>query len=70
MKIKRTFFAKICVGFREGYTQKVHSLEEVYTICSEYCNKIGLCVSVTPTQFIYSRGEGIADGYEDRCPFN
>ena len=65
MKIKRTFEAKICVGFREGYTQTMHTLAEVYDIVGEYCNKNGLCVTVTPTRFIYSKGPGIPDGWED-----
>ena len=67
MKIKKSFYAKICLGFREGYTQKVHTLEEVYTFCHQYCNSIGLCVTITPTRFIYTKGQGIADGYEDGC---
>lgn len=67
MKIKRTFISKIAVGFREGYTQKVHSLDEAYEICRDFCNIVGLCVTVTPTRFIYTKGNGIADGYEDGC---
>lgn len=67
MRIKRTFVAKICVGFREGYSQKTHTLEEAYVICRNYCDNVGLCVTVTPTRFIYSRGQAIADGFEDGC---
>ena len=67
MKIKKSFTAKICLGLREGYTQKVHTLDEVYTISHQYCNSVGLCVTVTPTRFIYTQGAGIADGYEDGC---
>jgi hypothetical protein len=68
MKIKKTFTAKIALGFREGYTQRpLHTLDAVMAICHEYCDKIGLCVSITPTHFVYSRGQGIADGYEPGC---
>jgi hypothetical protein len=67
MKVKKTFWAKIALGFREGYSSKVHAIDEVYKTCHEYCDKVGLCVTVTPTRFIYSKGKGIADGYEDGC---
>ena len=67
MKIKKSFTSKICLGLREGYTQKVHTLDEVYTICHRFCNNVGSCVTVTPTRFIYTQGAGIADGYEDGC---
>jgi hypothetical protein len=67
MRIKKSFTAKICLGLREGYSQKVHALDEVYAICHTYCDSVGLCVTVTPTRFIYSKGQGIADGYEDGC---
>jgi hypothetical protein len=67
MKVKKSFYAEICLGFREGYTQKTHSIDEAYLICHEFCNRIGLCVTVSPTRFIYTRGTGIADGYEDGC---
>ncbi len=67
MKIKKSFYAKICLGLREGFTQKTHMLEEVHAICHQYCNNNGICVTVTPTRYIYPQGQGIADGYEDGC---
>jgi len=67
MKIKRTFIAKIAVGFREGYSKKVHTIDEAYEIAQEYCNRIGLCVTVTPTRFIYTQNIGTPDGFEDGC---
>ena len=33
------------------------SLEQVKQICREYCKEVGLCVTVTPTLFIYTGGE-------------
>jgi len=66
-RIKKTFTAKIAVGFREGYGDKVHSLEEAYDIAKDYCNRIGLCVSVTPTRFIYTQSLATPDGFDDGC---
>jgi len=65
MKIKKTFKADIFLGLREGYSQNTHSIEEVYQLCKDYCDKVGLCVTITPTRFIYSKGAGISDGWED-----
>jgi hypothetical protein len=67
MKIKKTFTAEIALGFREAYSQNTHLLEEAYDICHEYCDHVGLCVTITPTRFIYSRGQGIENGWEDGC---
>lgn len=47
----------VYVGLREGYTNIVHELSEVEDICQQYCTKIGLCVTVTPTSYIYSHGK-------------
>ena len=61
MKIIPTFEAKISLGFREGYTDIVHSIDEVKEICQKYCNEVGLCVTITPTNFVY------VDGQEEGC---
>jgi len=66
-RIKRTFTAKIAIGFREGYTDKVHTLEEAHKIAQEYCNKIGLCVTVTPTRFVYTQSIATPQGFDDGC---
>jgi hypothetical protein len=57
MKTVDTYYARIYVGMREEYSDKVHNIEEVYELCQDYCNSIGLCVTVTPTKFIYKNGE-------------
>ena len=33
-------------------------------VCREYCDEFGLCVTVSPTRFVYTRGEeaGVAVG--------
>lgn len=57
MQSVETFTAQIFVGLRVGYSKEVHSLEAVRNVCREYVNEVGLCVSVTPTEFIYMDGE-------------
>jgi hypothetical protein len=61
MRTVKTFVATIWVGLQERDTGKVHTLDEVYSVCQSVCNKGGLCVSITATRFIYK------DGYEDGC---
>ena len=56
-----TYQATISLGLREQYTDKYHNIDEVLDICQEYCDNIGLCVTVTPTHFIYTGGR------EDGC---
>lgn len=62
-----TFTATIYVGFREQYTNTIHTIEEAYAVCQEYTNEIGLCVTVTPTMFVYTEGNepGCAIGLID-----
>jgi ferredoxin len=61
MKIVETFTAIIYVALEERDSGIVHTIQEVENICQEYCNDIGLCVTVTPTKFIYT------DGQENGC---
>jgi len=61
MKIEKTFFANISLGFREKYTDVIHNITEVENIIQQYCDHVGLCVTITPTKFIYK------DGFEDGC---
>lgn len=48
--------ATIFIGRRVGYTDEIRSLHTIEAICQEYCNKAGLCVTVTETKFIYTNG--------------
>jgi len=57
LKIEPTFEAKISLGFREGYTDIMHNIDEVKEICQQYCNEVGLCVTITPTNFVYVNGQ-------------
>jgi hypothetical protein len=56
MKKVKTYTAQIYVGLREGYGEQIHSIGEVWCVCQEFVNKVGFCVTVTPTQFLYMNG--------------
>jgi len=56
-----TYQVTISLGFREQYTNEYHTIEKVIRICQEYCDNVGLCVTVTPTHFVYKEGN------EDGC---
>lgn len=47
-KIEPTFWAKI-------YLAGDHEI--IKQVCRQYCFEVGLCVTVTPTTFIYTGGE-------------
>jgi len=32
-------------------------IDIIEKVCSEYCSRIGLCVTVTPTNYIYKNGQ-------------
>lgn len=54
--INPSFNIQIWCGLREGYDGKEHSIESVEHICQQFVNKKGLCVTVTPTKFVYTDG--------------
>ena len=51
-----TYWANIAVGFQEGYDGKIHTIDEAISIAKEYCDRIGYCVTITPTTFVYKGG--------------
>jgi hypothetical protein len=59
-----TYTATIYCGLREGYSERIHKREEVRKIAQEYCDKVGLCVTLTDLEFIYTKGNepGVAVG--------
>lgn len=59
MKNVDTFTATIWVGLKDRDTGEVLSIEVVEKVCQEYCDEVGLCVTVTPTRFIYTDGNGM-----------
>ena len=56
MRVTSTDTVTIYVGFRAGYTAERARLEACEAICQEYVDRIGLCVTVTPTRFVYKDG--------------
>ena len=54
--IAPTYRAEIYCGLRPGYKGIQFPISFIYKICQNYCNEIGLCVTVTPTKFIYHNG--------------
>src|SRR5574338_431721 len=56
MKRLPTFYANIYLGLRQGYSDKVCSVEDVREWLQEYCNNVKLGVTLTPTEFIYVDG--------------
>ncbi|MCK9595811.1 hypothetical protein M0R19_01350 [Candidatus Pacearchaeota archaeon] len=57
--IVHTMYAKIYVGLREGYTNIIHDISELEELLQKETDKGGLCVTVTPTKFIYKEGNEI-----------
>ena len=56
----KTWWAHIFVGRRAlGYSSFVHSNVEVEQVCADFCDREGLCVTVTPTQFFYEGGKEV-----------
>lgn len=56
MKTIATYTASIYVGAREGYTGEIRSLEMAREWLQRLANAGGLCVTLTPTEFIYKNG--------------
>ncbi|MEN6594703.1 MAG: hypothetical protein ABFC31_07160 [Clostridiaceae bacterium] len=56
MKTVDTFTAQIAVGFKNIDTGEELSVRVARDICQGYCNKVGLCVTLTETEFIYTDG--------------
>lgn len=51
-----TFTATIYIGLKERCDSSIHSVDEVRSVLQSYVDKVGLCVTLTPTEFIYSNG--------------
>jgi hypothetical protein len=52
----QTFTATIYVGAFSRDAGIIYSLDIIKGLCQEYVNRVGLCVTVTPTDFIYTNG--------------
>lgn len=49
-----TFWANIFVGRKNTKTGMIHHIDKARELCSDYVNSVGLCVTFTPTEYIYS----------------
>ncbi len=49
-----TYWAKIFLGCKNTETGVQHSLDVASRACSEYVNSADLCVTFTPTHYIYN----------------
>lgn len=56
MRTVSTWWANIYVGLRVASSKVVYDVGDARAICAEYC-KCGLCVTVTPTTFVYTGGD-------------
>jgi len=56
MKTVDTFTAQISVGFKNIDTGVEYSARHAKEICQDYCDEVGLCVTVAETEFIYTGG--------------
>jgi hypothetical protein len=57
IKPVNTWVGQIFVGLRSEYSNIVHPINVVKDVCHEFVDEIGLCVTVTTTEFIYTGGE-------------
>ena len=51
-----TYTATIYCGLREWYEVEIHHPAEAREICQDFVDEVGLCVTVTETTFIYTKG--------------
>lgn len=63
INIASTYNATIYCGFRPGYEEYNPQqswinlqLTKAEAICQDYCNEVGLCVTVEPTKYFYKNG--------------
>ena len=56
-KSAHSYTATIYCGLKQGYHGPLGTNAEAECICRKYVDRVGLCVTVTPTRYIYSGGE-------------
>jgi hypothetical protein len=52
----KSYNANIYVGLKPGYDGEVQPVEKAIELAQTYVDKVGLCVTVTPTNFVYKNG--------------
>jgi len=65
MKKAISYNVQIWCGLRIGYTDQMHTLDDVRKICDEFVNDVKDCVTITPTEYRYVDGHepGVIIGY-------
>ena len=56
MKSCKTFKCSVFSGLKEGYDGQQHDIYEAEKVIQDYCDTVGLCVTATPTKYIYTNG--------------
>lgn len=56
MKIENNVYANIFIGLKVHYNDTIFPYDLAYEICQEYVGKVGLCVTFTKTEYIYTNG--------------
>lgn len=61
----KSYNVQIWVGLKNGYSNTVHTIDNVRTICDAWVNEVGDCVTITPTEYRYVKGNepGVVVGY-------
>lgn len=64
MKSVPTFTATIYIGNFNRDAGEAIPVRKIEEECKAFCDEVGLCVTITPTRFIYTNGaeDGIAIG--------
>jgi hypothetical protein len=52
-----SFNATIYVGLRDSVNENEYTIQDVEAICQEFVDAKGQCVTVTPTEFVYTNGK-------------
>ncbi len=52
----QTFWAQIYLGLRPGYSGQLAHIEDLHGVVQDICNEDPICVTVTPTRFVYRNG--------------
>ena len=65
MTIITSYTATIYVGLKHGYDGEIQSFDRVEQIIQAWVDKLGMCVTVTPTKYVYTKGNepGIIVGF-------
>lgn len=56
MKILKSYNVSIWVGMRKGYSDEIVEMELVRKLCDDFVNNEKDCITITPTEFRYVKG--------------